>query len=183
MPIPTIETENLILRPFTVEDADAYYAAVLGDPTVMRRAPTGVTVPGPRAAAIVRGLIDDWAALVFGLWGVPVRADGRLIGHCGLRPLDRKPDQVELTCLLASGERQHIVEALVATLRWGLRVYGLARIAAVPQSTDRAWRAALEAAGLRFQRMIHAYNEHLPYYVIEQGDFQIDPAQHWVMKP
>jgi ribosomal-protein-alanine N-acetyltransferase len=177
--IPAIETDNLLLRPFVLADADAYYAAVLGDAEVMRRSPIGMPVPAPRARSIIEDHRDLWATHGFGLWAVTLRADETLIGHCGLQPLDHKPEQIELTCLMGRQYRRYTVEAVDAVLRYALRERELPRVVAVIRTEDRGTGAALEAAGLAYERMIRAYDQYMAYFSIDQGQYTIDPARHW----
>jgi RimJ/RimL family protein N-acetyltransferase len=76
-----IETPRLILREFVPADADAL-AAVLSDPETMRFYPE----PLDRAG------VDDWIARNirryhadrYGLWALELKANGAMIGDCGI---------------------------------------------------------------------------------------------------
>ncbi len=47
--MPQLETDRLLLRPFTLDDVDAYYTAIRSDPDVMRYLPG--SEPRPREDA------------------------------------------------------------------------------------------------------------------------------------
>jgi ribosomal-protein-alanine N-acetyltransferase len=70
------------------------------------------------------------------------RADGALIGHVGLSPLD---DEVEIGFAIAqSCQRQGLAtEAVVAASRWGFEAFGLDRILGITSAANIASRRAL----------------------------------------
>jgi len=81
----TLTTERLILRPWEERDR-APLAAILGDPHVRRFYPT-VATPADTNRNI------DWAIartaeFGFHFWAVERRADGMLLGLCGLGVID-----------------------------------------------------------------------------------------------
>lgn len=76
-----LETERLVLRPFTMDDVDGIHE-VLGDPEIMTYYP----------APFTRGKSRQWVAWNLasyrdhghGLWVVESKETGRLVGDCGL---------------------------------------------------------------------------------------------------
>ena len=78
-----LKTSRLILREFTLQDADAL-ARVLSDPKTMRFYP----------APFDRDGVEEWIARNIqryseyghGLWGMILKSSGELIGDCGLTP-------------------------------------------------------------------------------------------------
>ncbi|HZW31265.1 MAG TPA: GNAT family N-acetyltransferase [Isosphaeraceae bacterium] len=76
-----LDTERLVLRMFRESDLDAY-AAMLGDPEVMRYlAPNPMTrAEAWRNMAMVLG---HWQLRGFGLWALEERASGLLVGRAG----------------------------------------------------------------------------------------------------
>ena len=79
-----LETDRLILRHLTPDDLDAL-AAIQADPEVMRYFPSG-----PRSRdETLRDLgrcIAIQAEHGFSLWAAIDKAEGQLIGRCGLLP-------------------------------------------------------------------------------------------------
>ena len=84
---PTIETERLILRSFRREDLDAH-AATLGDPDVMRHI-GGQALSREDAWRRLLSGVGSWAVLGMGPWAVELRAEGRMVGHCGFFDFER----------------------------------------------------------------------------------------------
>lgn len=76
-----IETERLLLRPFTPDDFDALYE-ILSDPQTMAH------YPAPFDEAHTRRWIEwnleNYARYGFGLWAAVLKETGACIGDCGL---------------------------------------------------------------------------------------------------
>ena len=178
---PTIETDHLLLRPFDAADADAYYQAVLSNPATMRALPTGRPVPPQRARAIVTGYSDYWAEFGYGLWAVIDQTSGKLIGHCGFQQLDRKP-AISLTCAVnARGNSADLsIEGARACLRYAFEVLGIVEVVAVVLPGNNAAKRLYARLGMRSQGKTHAYDAHLPFYTLHQGDFLPDSTRYVV---
>lgn len=137
--MPTIETARLRLRRLRPDDAEAYYQAVLSDADVMRYLPGSVPQPRERTESyyFVR-FAEHWDQHGFGLWGVEHKADGRLIGHCGLMTVPDAED-VEIAYSLAKPYwgQGLAPEGARATLRYGFETLGMEQIIglAVPENT------------------------------------------------
>lgn len=76
-----LATLRLTLRQLTLDDTDALHA-VLGDPVAMAHYPK----PFTREMTIewIEWNLRNYAKHGFGLWAVILKAEGRLIGDCGL---------------------------------------------------------------------------------------------------
>lgn len=129
----TLETERLRLRPFTMDDVDAYYAGISSDADVMRYLPGGQ----PRQRSDSHWVINYFRnhALLhgFGVWAVEEKASGTLIGHAGLEYIP-SAEEVEIAYTLAKAYwgRGYATEAAAASLNYGFEslnlpeIYGLA---------------------------------------------------------
>lgn len=84
---PTLETERLILRDFRTNDLDAY-AATLGDAEVMRHI-GGKPMNREDSWRRLLGGIGMWSLIGMGPWAVELKADGRMVGHCGFFQFER----------------------------------------------------------------------------------------------
>ena len=84
---PTLETERLILRDFRKDDLDAH-AATLGDEEVMRHI-GGKPLNREDAWRRLLGGIGMWSLIGMGPWAVELKADGRMVGHCGFFQFER----------------------------------------------------------------------------------------------
>ena len=78
---PTLETERLTLREFRKDDLDAH-AATLGDEEVMRHI-GGKPMNREDSWRRLLGGIGMWSLIGMGPWAVELKADGRMVGHCG----------------------------------------------------------------------------------------------------
>jgi RimJ/RimL family protein N-acetyltransferase len=84
---PRLETERLILREFRVEDLDEH-AATLGDPEVMRFIGGKPMTREDSWRRLCSG-VGSWQLAGIGPWAVELKADGRMVGHCGLFEFQR----------------------------------------------------------------------------------------------
>ena len=105
-----IETPRLLLRPWSVDDADAALA-VFGDASVARWLTPALTRPAD--APQMRDHLDRWVeehpALVppYGRWAVVRKSDGVVVGGMELRPLPPHEEDVEIGWQLAPGHWGH----------------------------------------------------------------------------
>ncbi|MBA2649606.1 MAG: GNAT family N-acetyltransferase [Legionella sp.] len=78
-----IETERLLLRPFTMEDLDDF-SRICADPEVMRFIGEGI----PLDKEAVKQRMESWISLYkeqgFGLLALTLKENKKLIGFCGL---------------------------------------------------------------------------------------------------
>jgi len=84
---PTLETERLVLRAFTRDDLDAH-AATLGDEEVMRHI-GGKPLGREDAWRRLMSGVGMWTLLGTGAWAVELKADRRMVGHCGFFQFER----------------------------------------------------------------------------------------------
>ena len=179
MTAPTIDTAHLCLRPFTPDDAEAYYEAVLSDPVTTRALPTGRPTPPQRARSILESYIDHWDEYGYGLWAVINREGGQMIGHSGLQRLDDTAN-VEVTYAIrhpyVTGDLP--VEAVYASLRYGYETLELLEILAPILPDNEVARRVYNQLGMRPGPTIHAYGTYLPTMTLSRGDFQIDDSPY-----
>lgn len=78
-----LETDRLILRPFTLPDFDAF-AAMSADPRVMKfLAIDGKPMSRFDAWRALAGIVGHWTLRGFGLFAIEERASGRFVGRAG----------------------------------------------------------------------------------------------------
>jgi [ribosomal protein S5]-alanine N-acetyltransferase len=77
-----LETDRLVLRPFTLAD-HADYARITSNPEVMRYMGTGIAYGPDMAWRAMASVLGHWELLGYGLWAVTLREGGGLIGHAG----------------------------------------------------------------------------------------------------
>ena len=154
----TLETERLRLRPFSLDDVDAYYAGISSDADVMRYLPGGQ--PRQRAdSQWVIGYFMRHAELHgFGVWAVEEQASRALIGHAGLEYIPGAEEvEIAYTFAKAYWGRGYATEAAAATISYGFGALNLPEIfgLAFPQNT--ASQNVMRKIGMESQGMTHEY--------------------------
>ena len=147
----TLETERLILRPFTMTDLDDLIP-IYGDGEVMAIRKLGVQT-AEQTAAELSGIVDHWRQHGFGLWAVIDRQDDTLLGECGLRyrdPVLAGDSEIEISYGLAKSAwgRGLATEASLAAMSFGFHVAGLTRIVAVAKASNHASHRVMEKLGM-----------------------------------
>jgi len=128
-----LETERLLLRRFTPEDAEDNYR-IYTDPENMRfmgRRPDSVEFEREHIHRHIANYYDKHG---FGLWALVLKEEGRLIGRCGLlyQPVEGA-QEVEVSYLIDSPYwgRGFATEAARAVVKLGFERYKFPRIVAL----------------------------------------------------
>jgi [ribosomal protein S5]-alanine N-acetyltransferase len=147
-----LTTERLVLRPLRESDLDAL-AAIYADPKVMR------FLGGPRTREDTRtGL--DWIIAAhreqgFGLWAATLRADGTLIGRCGILVQDVEgATEHEIAYLLGSQwwGRGYATEAAAAIRDHARAQLGRGRLISLIDPENAASKAVATRIGMHHER-------------------------------
>ena len=151
----TLETERVLLRRFTPEDADNLFA-LDSDPDVMRYLTGGV----PRSYAetkeetLPRHISYYEKYTDFGVWAAIEKATGAFIGWFHFRPDARNPDEdIELGYRLmrAAWGKGYATEVSRALLRRGFEELGVKRVTARAMKANRASWHVMEKLGMNFE--------------------------------
>ena len=67
---PAIETERLLLRPFSTADLDDWAGSIFADPDVTRYLPKREIPPHQRTERALKYVQEHWARHGYGLWAV-----------------------------------------------------------------------------------------------------------------
>lgn len=143
-----IETQRLRLRPIAIED-QAGFRKIYGDPTVMQFMFGGAKSPEDSDKSIIRKC-EHWQTHGYGLWSIINRANGDLIGHCGLGWLEPL-EAVEVAYLLSASYwgRGLGTEAVRASLEHGFQFHGFPRIIAIAPPENNGSLRVMERCGMR----------------------------------
>ena len=148
-----IETPRLILRPFTDDDAEDIYQ-VFSDPETMKYFLHWLA----HSVDDVRGFIT-WIKGVqeehgFSYWAMVEKSSGRVIGDCGLIPLEGEGPEIELGCDVRRDKWNlgYATEASQASLEYGFRVLNLDHIVAATDTRNEASQHVLQKLGFTFDR-------------------------------
>lgn len=151
------ETERMILREWTPEDAEDFYR-IYTDAETMRFqfVPENYSVEVERYY-LGKHIENYYKTLGFGLWAVVLKKNNRLIGRCGLmRQLLEGGEEIEVSYLI---EREFwnqgfASEAASAALKLGFEKYNFRRIVAFIHPQNTASARVAEKIGMRFERKV-----------------------------
>ena len=168
---PPEPTERLSYRPPKPEDADALHI-VWGDPEVMRYLPSDPSPLVSETAERVERHVTRFAETGYGLCAVVEREEGRVVGTCGLFPVEWVGPEVEVAYHLARDvwNRGYATEAAGAWVAAAFDQLELERVVALAYPANKASIRVMEKIGMRFDRDVAKYGERLVQYAIERPD-------------
>ena len=152
-----LETDRLVLRRMSVEDAE-FMLGLLNEPSWLRFiGDRGVRTLEDARAYILKGPVDMYDRLGFGLYLTELKGEGVPIGICGLVKRDFLED-VDIGFALLPGfwGQGYAYEAAAAVMEYGKEALGLKRIVAITNPENHSSIRLLEKLGLKFDRMIRA---------------------------
>jgi RimJ/RimL family protein N-acetyltransferase len=150
-----LETERLVLRRFTVADADLL-VELDSDPEVMRYLNGGRPTSRARVEnTVLPGVIEDYTRYPgYGVFPAFTRVSGEFVGWFELvRDQATPPDEAELGYRLrrAVWDRGYATEGGRELLRHGFEVLGLRRVVAETMTVNAGSRRVMEKLGLRYE--------------------------------
>ena len=170
-----LETERLVLRQFTADDADVL-VELDGDPDVMHYVTGGRLTPRDEIENDVLPAFLDYQTrdAGFGFWAAIEKSTGRFVGWFHFRAAkDSPPGEIELgyRLLKSAWGRGYATEGARALVDKGFAELGVERVVASTMVVNVASRRVMEKAGLRFVRVFH---EPWPYSIEgeEHGDVE-----------
>lgn len=160
-----LQTDRLQLRPFTLDDLDAYHQQIFSDPEVMKTLPMGKPVSRQHTQALLLKRLHHWQQHGFGLWALVHKVDQQLIGQCGLQRLDGTAE-VELAYAIARAywNQGLTTEAAKACIHWGFEQLSLDRIVAITQPTNQASQRVMQKLGMQYEKNAYYYGLEVVYY-------------------
>jgi RimJ/RimL family protein N-acetyltransferase len=178
MQIPSIETDRLFLRAFTLDDLDDL-AEIVRNPEVMRYMPGGKPMPRERAAANLKNIMDHWENHGFGWWAVDEKSDDRLIVWCGLGIVEELT-ATEVAYLFDQPYwgRGIATEAAHASLRYGFEELKLERVIALAHTENIASQRVMQKNGMEYRGALHLWGLDLVQYAIASVHFKPDESPY-----
>lgn len=149
----TLETPRLLLRPFTIDDAAAYWP-LASSPAILRY--TGddaqTSLDAVRDILATRPL-RDYAVHGYGRMACIEKSSSRLVGFCGLKYLDdlREVD-IGFRFLPDCWGQGYATESAQVLIDHGRAVSGIGRIVGLVQAANGGSVRVLEKLGLRYER-------------------------------
>ena len=145
-----IETERLLLRKFTVEDAPLIYELNL-DPDVIRYTYDPVKDIEHATHVLEQVILPQYALYNHGRWAVHLKPQLEFIGWCGLKCIPQR-DEIDLGYRFKKQYwgKGYATEAAYACIQYGFKKLDLKRIfgRAIPENT--ASLHVLEKCGMTF---------------------------------
>ena len=150
-----LETERLILRQFSEEDA-AFILELVNEPSFIQNiGDRGVRKLADAMAYIRNGPVASYAKNGFGLYLVTLKETNESIGMCGLIKRDSLDDvDIGYAFLPRFWSRGYAVESALAVKEYVKDVIGLKRMVAVTDPANEASIRVLEKIGLSYERMV-----------------------------
>jgi RimJ/RimL family protein N-acetyltransferase len=152
-----METKNLILRPFTLDDAEAWLP-LISLPEIIRHTGDTPTSSVEEAREILRSRpLRDYAVHGFGRMAVIEKASGRLVGFSGLKYV-AELDEVDIgyRFLPDCWGKGYATESARAVMEQDAREHGARRIVGTVHPDNPSSGRVLEKLGLRFERVLEA---------------------------
>lgn len=157
------QTERLLIREFTVDDApfilelvnEPAWLAFIGD--------KGVRTIGDAVNYILKGPVKSYHIHGYGLWLVQLKHGHIPIGMCGLIKRDAlEHADIGFAYLSAHRGQGYAYEAATATLAYAKCKIGLKHILAITNQDNFRSIRLLEKLGLKFERFITLPGEQKP---------------------
>jgi RimJ/RimL family protein N-acetyltransferase len=164
------ETERLIVRPWSDDDAEHVFA-IYRDPEVWRYLGGGKPLEDlDGAGAMLRHWIARSEEMApCGTWAVVERESGVPIGSTMLWPLENGPEvEVGYHFAQSAWGKGYATEATRATIDHGFRVLDRDQLVAVVFPENPASQRVLEKAGMTYRGMRETFGFDLMYYTIDR---------------
>jgi [ribosomal protein S5]-alanine N-acetyltransferase len=153
--LTTLETERLLLRQLTSDDA-GFILELLNDPSFIQNiGDRNVRTIEDACSYILNGPVKSYAKNGFGLHLVVLKETHESIGMCGLIKRDTLDDvDIGYALLPDFWFNGYAVEAARATKTYAKEVIGLKRIVAIVDPANAGSIRVLEKLGLQFEKMV-----------------------------
>jgi RimJ/RimL family protein N-acetyltransferase len=150
-----LETERLLLRQFSAQDAE-FILQLVNEPSFIQNiGDRGVRTLEDARTYISNGPVASYAKNGFGLYLVALKEINEPIGMCGLIKRDTLDDvDIGYAFLPEFWGKGYAVEAARAVKNYARDVIGLKRIVAITDPANEGSIRVLEKIGLRFERRV-----------------------------
>lgn len=169
---PSIETNRLLLRPFTPDDAEALHTQIFGDPDAMEFLPGGIPRTLNQTERVIGYYTDAWKQYGYGVWAVTLKDIGTLIGQAGLNFVE---DVQQTEVLYAIGKaywgKGYAPEAAHAAMGFGFHQVGLGKIIALAAPENQRSLKVIKKLGMQYRRDVKLWRMKLNMYVMPIESF------------
>lgn len=167
----SVETERLLLRPFTPNDGPSLHAVIGNDPDMTW---DGTTRTIDRIEETIQGRIKHFEVHGFGVWAVIDKVSGNLVGQTGLQIL-QGTEEVELVAYTAKKcwGQGIAFESCIAALIYAFTEMKLSRVIAIMRTQNVVAQRVAEKLGFCFDYEGTAYGERAFFYELLKSDFTL----------
>ena len=171
---PTLETENLILRPFKDDDVDDYFG-VLDSPEVRRWLHIPESLDRSDAWQQMAWFVGQWELRGTGHWALEEKKSGQFVGRAGLhRPERHDWPGVEVGWLLHPDYwgRGYATEAGAVAVRYGFEELQVDKLFSCILPENHRSQAVAKRLGFEFlEERVLAFFPKLPHgiWVLNSG--------------
>jgi len=156
--LPRLETERLILRRLTADDAEDIFAYA-SDPEVTRYLIWEPHQSLADSRAFIAAAVGRYEAGIVAPWGIELKREKKIIGTCDYISLSVGHERAEIGYALSrtywgQGLMSEAVRKIIA---FGFEVKGFNRIQAVCETTNIASARVMEKVGMSFEGILRQY--------------------------
>ena len=164
---PVLETERLLLRRFTLDDAP-FILELVNDPAWIEYiGDRNVHSLDEACAYMRRGAMDMYERVGFGMWVMELKATGEPVGTAGLIRREVLEDVDIGFAMLPQHRGQGLaLEAARGVFEYATVTLGMDRLVAIVSASNQKSIRILEALGMRYEKTIRFPNddEDVPLY-------------------
>ena len=153
--LKVLETDRLILRRLSTEDAD-FILELVNEPSWLRFiGDKGVRSITDARDYILKGPVESYERFGFGLYLAELKENGIPIGLCGLIKRESLKDvDIGFAFLPKFWGKGYAYESASAVMAYGKNAFGLNRIVAVTTPDNHFSIKVLEKLGFKFEQMV-----------------------------
>jgi ribosomal-protein-alanine N-acetyltransferase len=176
-----LETDRLILRRFTFEDADAMFHTWASDEDVPRYMRWDAHKTVDETENAIAAWLGNYEKKDFYLWALAIKETNAPIGTLGMFCVNSADMCYEVAYSLGKGywNKGYMTEALKAVLVFGLKTIGINRIEAYHSINNPASGKVLQKSGMKYEgRLRQKYKSHMGFedcdmYAVLKNDLNI----------
>jgi ribosomal-protein-alanine N-acetyltransferase len=170
--IPTLQTPRLFLRPWRLEDGEAWFN-ILQEEGILRYYPNQTPPPREKAEPYITHHLSHWQTRGYGHWAVVTREEGRVVGWSGLEYL-HELEETEVAYLLSKRAwgRGYATEAARACVKFGFESVGLEKIIGLVHPENVGSVRVLEKCGLTLTGRITLWGMEMSRYRITREEYE-----------
>ena len=155
----SVETQRLLLRPFTMDDAPAMfeYTSVSENCRYLKwDAHTHLA----QAESFLAGVMERYRNHQDFIWGITLRETGRLIGTCRLFDIHMDDGRAEVSYMMNPNVqgKGYASEAVRGVIEYAFNILGLTRIQARCAAENFASERVMQKSGMQLEGVLRRYS-------------------------